>query len=651
MAEERLWREQVSLALRAEARALLAEVGPPLGALETAGLATRIQLVEPDLTEALAAVFRARAPDLARTALRTAVRSYAERPEALRVRDREREVDPTWFLSQRTTGYVCYVDRFAGTLRGVLDELDHLEELGVTYLHLMPLLLPRDGEDDGGYAVADYERVDPRLGTMADLEHVAAVLHGKGISLCIDLVLNHTADQHPWAQAALKDPNQDRYLAFSDRELPDAYERTLPEVFPDTAPGSFTWQPEAGRWFWTTFNRWQWDLDHSSPGTFAAMLDVLLKLLDKGVDVLRLDAVPFTWKRLGTDCQNQPEAHQLLQAFRALAGIAAPGAVFKAEAIVPPDELVQYLGGHDVQRTECQLAYHNQLMVLLWSTAATRDVGLAVHALRRLARPPAGTGWVTYLRGHDDIGWAIADEDAWAVGLDPAAHRAFLADFYAGRYPGSFARGADFQRNPANGDVRTNGTTASLCGIEQALELGDQELLDDAVQRLVLLHAVLYAYGGIPLVFSGDELAQRNDPLWADRPGGGRDNRWMHRPALDRDALKRRHDLGTPEGRVHTALEELGRARASLEALRSDGAVEVLDSGDRAVLALLRTHPRDTPVLVLANFSEHPRWIDGHILHGLRAPVLAGERPPVLTHDGVELPGLSWVWLRRDPNG
>ena len=640
------WDEQVDLALESESALLLEQLRGQLGPLESAALGARLRLVRADLATSLAGLYGPQAPELARRAVRAAARAHADRPEALRARDRERDVDPTWFLSQHALGYVCYVDRYAGTLPGLLGELDHLTELGVTYLHLMPLLLPRSGDDDGGYAVADYDRVDPRLGTMADLEQVAAALHARGISLCLDLVLNHTADSHPWARAALAGTDQDRYLTFPDRELPNAYERTLPEVFPDTAPGSFTWQPEPGRWFWTTFNPWQFDLNYGSPETFAAMLEVILGLLNHGVDVLRLDAVPFTGKRLGTDCQNQPAAHLLLQAYRALARIAAPGAVFKAEAIVAPEQLVGYLGGHEVQRPECDLAYHNQLMVLLWSTAATRDTRLAVQALRRLARPPAGTGWVTYLRGHDDIGWAVADTDARAVGLDPHSHRQFLADFYAGRHPGSFARGADFQRNPVTGDVRTSGTTASLAGLEQALELGDPDLLADALRRIVLLHAVLYAFPGVPLVFSGDELAQRSDPLWATRPKAGADNRWLHRPFLDRTALARRSDPGTPEGQVFAALQELGQVRRRYAALRGDGPVEVLDSGVPSVLALRRSHPRDTPLLVLANFSEHPCWVDTAVLGDLRSPVLASQRPPLLAADGIELPGLSWVWLR-----
>ena len=322
--------------------------------------------------------------------VRDALEAAAARPALLRLLDRRREIDPGWFQRSRMIGYVCYTGRFAGSLRGVRHHLDYLAELGVTYLHLMPLLQPRDGDSDGGYAVADYGAVDPRLGSVADLEVLAAELHGRGMALCIDLVLNHTAREHEWARKALAgDPAcREMYLIYPDRTIPDAYEATLPEVFPDTAPGSFSEVPGLG-WVWTTFHEYQWDLNYANPAVFRRMLATMLTLANRGVDVLRLDAAPFLWKRPGTDCQNQPEAHLLLQAFRALTRLAAPGLVLKAEAIVGPEMLVQYLGAHDRYQPECDLAYDNQLMVMLWSTLATRDVRLAGHALSRRRPAPS----------------------------------------------------------------------------------------------------------------------------------------------------------------------------------------------------------------------------------------------------------------------
>ena len=579
-----------------------------------------------------------------------ALRAAADRPVPLRLLDRRREIDPAWFQRSRMIGYVCYADRFAGSLPGVRQHLDYLAELGVTYLHLMPLLRPRPGENDGGYAVADYDTVDPQVGTMADLQALAADLHERGMVLCIDLVLNHTAAEHQWARQALAgDPGcRDMYLVYPDRTEPDAYERTLPEVFPALAPGSFTEVPDLG-WVWTSFHEYQWDLNYANPAVFRAMLGTMLALANRGIDVLRLDAAPFLWKRVGTDSQNQPEAHLLVQAFRALTRLAAPGLALKAEAIVSPEMLVQYLGRHDQFRPECDLAYDNQLMVMLWSSLATRDVRLAERALSRRRPAPSSTSWVTYVRCHDDIGWAVSDADAAAVGADGFAHRRFLSDYYSGAFPGSFARGARFQDNPATGDSRISGSAASLCGVEAALEAGDSAALTAAIRRLESMYAVAFSFGGIPLIYMGDELAVRNDTRWAQDQAHAHDNRWMHRPRMDWDAAARRDDPGTLEGRVFAAIRGLGQARRSLLALRAGGSTQVLPTENRGVLAYRRAHPRSAPFLALTNFSDVTQFVDAGIIAraGLYDPAHVHSTAGQLTLAAgrIELPSWGFLWL------
>ena len=694
-------------------RELVETVGPLarawLGALEGEAFLARLEQVHLDVVEPLDVLYGTRTDtaELVRGLVDVALDAAAVRPWPLRVLDRRREVDPAWFQRAGMVGYACYADRFGGTLAGVRERLDYLTELGVTYLHLMPLLATRTGPNDGGYAVVDYDAVDPRLGTMGDLEALGADLRDRGIALCVDLVLNHTAREHRWARlAAAGDPeHRDFYLVFPDRALPDAYERTLPEVFPDTAPGSFTRVPELGGWVWTTFHDYQWDLDYTNPAVFTAMLRTMLDLANRGVDVLRLDAVPFLWKRMGTDCQNQPEAHLLVQAYRGLTRLAAPGVLFKAEAIVAPDMLVQYLGAHDRYRPECDLAYHNQLMVLLWSSLATRDARLAARALSRLRPAPATTGWVTYLRCHDDIGWAVADSDAAAVGWHGSDHRRFLADFYAGRYPGSFARGAVFQENEATGDARTSGMAAALCGIAAGNPAGDAArdpgvtaaggprataaadprataaadpgataagdpgatgaadpggtaaadpagtVAGDAagIDRLETLYSVVFSYGGIPVLWMGDELGLGNDERWAEDPLHADDNRWLHRPPMDWAAAARRTDPGTVAGQVFGRLRALAEARKGQLALRSGGETTVLVPDDPHVLAYRRRHQRSAPLLALANFSDDWQSVD------LGLAAAAGIREPVHVHSTrrrldlgegrIHLPAWGFAWI------
>lgn len=570
--------------------------------------------------------------------LRAVASTAARRPRELRMLDHEREVTPDWLQREQAVGYVTYVDRFAGTLPGLRERLPYLRELGVTYLHLMPLLAARPAPNDGGYAVVDYGAVEPSLGTMDDLRALASDLRGAGMALCVDLVLNHVAAEHPWA----RDPAFLR--TFPDRELPDAYERTLPDVFPDTAPGSFTWSDEHDAWLWTTFNPYQWDLDYTNPDVFVAMAEAMLGLAAAGVDVLRLDAAPFLWKRLGTNCQNQPEVHELLQAFRAALRIAAPAVAFKAEAIVAPRDLVPYLGTGKHEGKECDLAYHNVLMVLLWSALASGRVGLLTSTLLAMPPVPPGAGWLTYVRCHDDIGWAITPEDAGRVGEDAGAHRRFLADWYAGDFPGSFARGARFQPDPVTGEARSSGSCASLTGLESA---PDEVARGLAVRRILLLYALAFAHGGLPLIYMGDELGLLNDTSYLDDPHRAGDNRWMHRPAMDWDAAARRHDPSTVEGALWAGLQRLIAARRSTRAIHVQGVVEPVWTGNDHVFGLCRAQAGER-LLVLGNFTADPQAVGRDALRDFALTDAAGTvdgRPVEARHDVVVLAPYQHLWL------
>lgn len=577
--------------------------------------------------------------------------AYANRPVALRLLDQKRLNQPDWFQQSNMIGYVAYADRFADNLNGVATRIPYLNELGVTYLHLMPLLQPRAGENDGGYAVADYRQVRDDLGTMADLSDLATDLRRNDISLCIDLVCNHTAKEHQWAQKAMAgDPvYQDYYLTFPDRTLPDQYERTVREVFPDFAPGNFTYNDQMQRWVWTTFHEFQWDLNYANPAVFGEMLETMLYLANQGVEVMRLDAVAFMWKRMGTDCENQPEAHAILQAFRALSRIAAPGLLLKAEAIVSPPQLVPYLGKGEATNKECEVAYHNVFMVMLWSSLAERKINLMTHALQQMPAIPSGASWLTYARCHDDIGWAVTEEDAAAVGLNGYLHRGFLSEFYYGRFPNTFARGASFQFNPKNNDQRISGSMASLAGLEAAMETNDPHAIDLAIRRIVLLNAMIFAFGGIPLLYMGDEIGLLNDHSYLENPDLADDNRWMHRPLMDWDKAAKRTDVDSVEGRIFQALVQLINARKQLFPLHAQAQARPVWTHNDHVFGLIRESARGK-ILVLANFSEWGQAVSRHRLYELG---FAGEMVDGINgrlfdpHSDIYLEPYQVMWLEK----
>lgn len=573
---------------------------------------------------------------------------HTDRSEALRQRDRERILRPDWFQQADAVGYVAYADLFAGDLQGIRRRIDYLGGLGITYLHLMPLLTPRPGANDGGYAVMDYRSVRPDLGTMDDLADLASDLHRAGISLTLDLVLNHVAREHDWAERAKAGDQhyRDYFYVFDDRTSPDAFEATLPEVFPAFAPGNFTWDAALQGWVWTTFNEWQWDLNWSNPDVFIEFADTVGFLANQGADCIRLDAIAFLWKRLGTDCQNQPEVHAITQALRACARIMAPSVIFKAEAIVGPSDVVAYLGQGEHAGKVSDLAYHNSLMVQIWSALAARDGRLLVRALSQFEPIPVTSAWATYLRCHDDIGWAIDDADAEAVGWSGYGHRAFLADFYAGDFEGSFARGMHFQANPETGDRRTSGTAAGLAGLEAAISARDEQALDAAVARLTCAYAMVFGFGGLPLLYMGDELAMLNDTSYLDDPAKADDNRWMHRPAMDWTLVDGRTADVDISQRVLTAITTLIHARKSLPALHASVSTDVLTDDNPAVLVFRRRHAAGSTVSVY-NLSEVAQGFSASVLWPLHGSDLydhvSGES--IVWADPMTIPAYGAWWL------
>lgn len=621
-----------------------------LGSMDAHAQATfrrRVDRWWPDLLAGVAAVYP-EPEHLARRLLTVAAHGFAERPAELRELDERRLLRPDWFQRPDMFGYACYADRYGGTLAGVADRLDHLTDLGVTYLHLMPLLDPRPGDNDGGYAVRDYRSVRADLGTTEDLARLAATLRSRGISLVVDLVLNHVAREHEWAERARAgDPHYRAYFhIFPDRTLPDAYEQTLPEVFPAFAPGNFTADDDLGGWVWTTFNSWQWDLNWSNPDVPVEFARIIAHLVNLGVEVLRLDAIAFLWKRLGTDCQNQPEVHAITQVLRAVTRIMAPAVLFKAEAIVGPRQLLPYLGSGRHTGLVSDLAYHNSLMVQVWSMLATGKTVLARHALAGLPPAPPNAAWITYVRCHDDIGWAIDDADAAAVGLDGPAHRRFLSDWYLGDFPGSWSRGLVFQANPETGDRRVSGTAASLTGMG-----ADRPDVDGALARIFLAHAIVASWGGVPVVWSGDELGLPNDPAWADEPGHDDDNRWAHRPRVTDADRARRFEPGTDAQRVFDGLAHLARVRSSLPMLHAIAPVEVITDTDDGILAILRRHASGN-LLAVVNVTTQSRPVAAPLL-GPVGPnpveVLNDARIVVDDHGSLWIPPLSAWWITATP--
>ena len=565
---------------------------------------------------------------------------YIEREDALKELDLIREASPDWFKGNDMLGMLMYTNCFAKNLKGVKENLGYIKESGVNYLHLMPLLESPEGRSDGGYAVSDFRKVDPKLGTMEDLADLARECHANNMSLCLDFVMNHTSEDHEWARKAKAGDYeyQKRYFFFDNWNIPNAFEETVPQVFPQTAPGNFSWCPEVGKVVMTTFYPYQWDLNYANPVVFNDMMANMLNLCNHGVDVIRLDAVPYIWKTLGTSCRNLPQVHTLVRIMRIATEIVCPGTLLLGEVVMEPSKVVPYFG--TVEKPECNMVYNVTTMATTWHTLATHDVRLMKHQLGQVFSLPKQYVFLNYLRCHDDIGWGLDYNFLKQFGVDEVEHKRFLNAYFRGYTDYSDARGELYNDDPRLGDARLCGTTASLCGIEAAEYERDEEKLDRAIRLDIMLHAFLLTQSGIPVLYSGDEIGQLNDYSYHENPLKWDDSRYLHRGDFRWDEAKKRKQTKSREGRIFKAIQKLEKLRSKHSVF--DGAADtwIVETYNDAVLGIGRYY-KGEKLIALFNFSPfyQTAWIDE-----------PEDYKDMLTNKkreakAVEIPNHDFVWL------
>lgn len=578
---------------------------------------------------------------------------FNARPEVLKKQDISRLKSGNWYQSESIVGMQLYVEHFNKDLNGLREKIPYFKELGVNFLHLMPITTRPKGESDGGYAVNDYLEVDKRYGTKEDLLALTAEFRKQGIYLMLDFVVNHTSNEFSWAKKAIRGDKkyQGYYYTFEDYTIPAEFEKTLPEVFPETSPGSFTYVEEMERWVMTVFNSYQWDLNYTNPDVFLEMLTNLVKLSDLGVDVVRFDALAFLWKKMGTISQNLPEAHNLIALFRMCLQVVAPGAILLAEAIVAPTDIVKYFGVGQKEGNECEIAYNASLMALLWNSIATKKTTLLYKSLLHVPEKPKDCTWINYIRCHDDIGLGYENQLIQELGWNPEMHRKFLLDYYCQHLDWSPAKGLMFMYNPKTGDGRITGSAASLLGLEKGMVSNNQTLIAEAISKITLMHGIVLAFGGIPLIYAGDEIGTLNDYSFKNDPSKKEDNRWVNRPMQDWEAIAQLNNWDLPQSKIFHTLQRLIRIRKEHPVFADHNNSNLCHTGNDHILVFERKNDTGGRLLVLCNFDQNPQvietgWIKklGYFAQGDPMDLVA-EKKVVVNSGLLEIAPYQMIWF------
>ena len=568
---------------------------------------------------------------------------YLERDKSLKIRDLERETDQSWYKQNDMLGMMFYIDNFAGNMKGVESKLDYIEQCNVNYIHLMPFLDTPKGRSDGGYAVSDFRKVQPKLGSMEDLDSLTAACHKKGINVCMDFVMNHTSEDHEWAKKARQGIGEymSRYFFYENWDEPALYERTVPQVFPTTAPGNFTWLEDAERYVMTTFYPYQWDLNYRNPRVFNEMMYNFLYLANRGIDIIRIDAVPYIWKELNTSCRNLQQVHTIVRMMRIIGEIVCPGILLLGEVVMEPEKVTPYFG--TVEKPECHMLYNVTTMAPTWHTVATRDVRLLKKQLDIVNSLPKDYVFLNYLRCHDDIGWGLDYGTLMTEGIGERSHKQYLNDYFQGYAGGSNSRGELYNADPVTGDARFCGTTASMCGVEKAGFEQDEQAMKRAIQMDLMLHAYMFMQSGIPVLYSGDEIGQINDYTYKEDPDKAADSRYIHRGAMDWKLADKIGDQDTVQSKIFTGLKQLEQIRQTEKVFVSGADTWTIETWDPAVLCIGRYYEGEK-LIGLFNFSEYDKtaWINE--TDGDYVELISGKE---MKPAGVNIPAYGFYYLKK----
>ena len=539
-------------------------------------------------------------------------KAYSKRSADLKKLDKVREEDKQWYKSPDMVGTMIYADDFADTLSGVQKKLGFVQKLNINMLHLMPFLDSPKAASDNGKAVSNYKKIRSDLGKMEDLKSLAQACHRKNICICSDFIMNHTSSSHIWAKKAQNGEGEymSRYFFYDNPDIPNSYDLTVPQVYPATAPGNFTYIPEIDHFVMTTFYPYEWDLNYSNPKVFNEMVNNLLFLANQGIDMFKLKDISYIWKEIGTNCRNLKQVHTIIRMLRIITEVVCPGVLLMGDAEGSLEDIVSYFGTED--KPECHLVIDKDASDTIWHTMATGNCKLIKRRLDKVNTVSKDNIFVNYLRSFDPIDWRLDYDILKEDEIDPAAHRKYLNDFFTGKITEGIAYGEIVNDDPIVMEDKLEGSVMALCGLKTVSASLDDSSIETAIRKIILLYAYLMMEAGIP---------------------------WVHCADIKTDPK-----TNSIRGRLFNELCKLESLRQNERVFNFYADKWTLDTWDEGTLAMGR-YFEGQKVIAVFNFTEYDRvaWVNEN--DGEYEDMITGQR---MDASGINVPAYGFYLLKKE---
>lgn len=532
---------------------------------------------------------------------------FIERDEGLKNRDVTRENNPDWYRKSKMTGMALYIDHFADTIKGVEQSIEHLQKCNINYVHFMPFFETTRYRTDDQYAITDFRKTMEKIGKIEDLCHLTKLCHEKSINVSVDFIMNRTSNEHEWAKKAMHGDVEymNRYVTKTDHS-------------------------------------YEWDLNYKNPRVLNEMMYNYMFIANLGTDLIQINEIEDIWKGESQNCSKVSQIHTIARIMRIISEIVCPGVLLLGNVKNDMKNAITYFG--EDEKPEFHMVYQKTFMNEVWNSVATRNVKLLQTKLDVINKYPKEYVFVNYLRNHEKLNWNLDYDFLYKnQKINQKMHREYLNEYFLGRTGYSNSRG-EVENNSDNSEkICFCGTTASMCGLEKAIDENNKKEINQAIKLEIMLYAYLFIQSGIPVIYSGDEIGQMNDYSYKENRDKMRDIQNVCRGKFDWSKAVKVVDEYSIEGKIMRGLNKIQVVKNRENTFCQIADVRVVDTKNNSVICIAREFAGEK-ILGIFNFSEHEKIVNIDEEEGIYEDLLSGKKMKVKC---LQMQGYDFYYLKK----